>query len=205
MLSYNELKPGILFIVDGQPYEVLESEFLRMQQRKPVMKTKIKSLVSGKIIDRSFQPSDQFEEAEVEKFSVKFLYAHREEFWFCELDNPPKSPTATGGPAKGLGAKNRFILKSEIIGDMAKFLKPNMEISAIKFNDKILNIDLPIKVDYKVVEAPPAIRGDTAQGGTKVVVIETGAKINVPLFINEGDVIRINTQTASYVERAEKS
>jgi len=200
MLSYSELKPGILFILDGQPYEVLESEFLRMQQRKPVMKTKIKSLVSGKIIDRSFQPSDTFEEAEVERFSVKFLYAHREEFWFCETSNP----------------KNRFTLKSEIIGDTGKFLKPNMEISAVKFNDpaaqqagygagKILNIELPIKVDYKVIEAPPAIRGDTAQGGAKVVVLETGAKISVPLFINEDDVIRINTQTEQYVERVEKS
>jgi len=200
MLSYNELKPGILFIVDGQPFEVLESEFLRMQMRKPVMKTKIRSLISGKIVDRSFQPSDQFEEADVERFSVKFLYSHREEFWFCELDNP----------------KNRFILKSEILGDMAKFLKPDMEIAAIKFNDpaaqqagygagKIFNIELPIKVDYRVIEAPPAIRGDTAQGGTKVVVLETGAKISAPLFINEGDIVKINTQTATYVERVEKS
>ena len=189
MLSYNELKPGILFILDGQPWEVLESEFLRMQMRKPVMKTKIKSLISGKIVDRSFQPSDQLEEAEVERFDVKFLYSHRDEFWFCDLNNQ----------------KDRFILKSEIIGDMGKFLKPNMEISAIKFNDKILNIDLPIKVDYKIIEAPPAIRGDTAQGGTKVVVLETGAKVSVPLFINEGDVIRVNTQTGQYVERVEKS
>lgn len=189
MLSYNELKPGVLFILDGQPWEILESEFLRMQQRKPVMKTKIKSLISGKIVDRSFQPSDTFEEADIERLSVKFLYAHREEFWFCDLED----------------VKNRFILKSEILGDMGKFLKPNMEISAIKFGDKILTIELPIKVDYKVVEAPPAIRGDTAQGGTKVVVIETGAKVSVPLFINEGDIIKVNTQTGQYFERVEKS
>jgi elongation factor P len=188
MLSYNELKPGVLFILDGQPFEVLESEFLRMQQRKPVMKTKIKSLISSKIIDRSFQPSDQFEEAEVEKMKAQFIYENRGEYWFNEVGNP----------------KNRFALKSEIIGDTAKFLKPNLETSAIKFGEKIINVELPIKIDYKIIEAPPAIRGDTAQGGTKVVILETGAKINAPLFINEGDTIRINTQTATYVERVEK-
>ena len=189
MLSYSELKPGVLIILDGQPIEVLESQFLRMQQRQPVMKTKLKNLISGKIVERSFQPSDQLEEAEIERLPVKFLYSHRDEFWFCELDNP----------------KNRFLLKSEAIGERDKFLKPNLEISAVKFGDKIISIELPIKIDYKVVEAPPAIRGDTAQGGTKIVVLETGAKISAPLFINEGDIIKVNTQTATYVERAEKS
>jgi elongation factor P len=189
MLSYNELKPGVLFILDGQPFEVLESEFVRMQQRKPVMKTKIRNLISGKIIEKSFQPTDQFEEAEIEKFEAKFLYSFRDEFWFCELNNP----------------KNRFMLKSEILGERTQFLKPELEVSVIKFNGKIININLPIKIDYKVIEAPPGIRGDTAQGGNKTVVIESGAKIAVPLFINEGDVIKINTQTGEYVERVEKS
>ncbi len=189
MLSYNELKPGVLFILDGQPFEVLASEFLRMQQRKPVMKTKIKNLISGAVVERAFQPSDQLEEAEIERSQVKFLYSHRDEFWFCEASNP----------------KNRFVVKAEIISGVSQFLKPNLEITAMKFGDKIISIDLPIKVDYKVIEAPPAIRGDTAQGGTKVVVIETGAKVSAPLFINEGDIIKVNTQTATYVERAEKA
>lgn len=188
MISYNELKPGVLIVLDGQPIEVLESQFLRMQQRQPVMKTKLKNLISGKIVERSFQPSDQLEEAEIEKFQAKFLYSRRDEFWFCEVNNP----------------KNRFMLKSETIGDRSKFLKPNLEISAVKFGDKIISVELPIKIDYKVIEAPPAIRGDTAQGGTKTVIIESGAKISVPLFINEGDIIRINTQTGEYVERIEK-
>jgi elongation factor P len=188
MFSYTELKPGIYIIVNNQPFLVLESEFLRMQQRQPVMKTKLKNLISGALIERSFQPSDELEEAKIEKFQAKFLYQHRAEFQFSELENP----------------KNRFILKSEVIGDLEKFLKQNLEITAIKFHDKIISIKLPIKVDYKVTEAPPAIRGDTAQGGTKVVTIETGAKISTPLFINEGDIIRVNTATGEYVERIKK-
>ncbi len=84
---------------------------------------------------------------------------------------------------------------------MHQFLKKDLEIKAFKFKDKIINIELPIKIDLKVIEAPPNIKGDTAQGGTKTVILETGAKINVPLFIKEGDIIRINTQTGEYVER----
>jgi len=188
MFSYTDLKPGVCLAVDGQPYLVVESEFLRMQQRQPVMKTKLKNLISGKTVDRSFQPSDEIEEAEIAKTKTRFIYGNRGEYWFDEVNNP----------------KNRFAIKAEIIGEAVKFLKPNTEITALIFEEKIVNIELPVKADYKVIEAPPAIRGNTAQGGTKIVVLETGAKINVPLFINEGDVIRINTQTGEYVERAEK-
>ncbi len=189
MLSYNELKPGIFIVLNGQPFAVLESEFLRMQQRKPVMKTKLKNLISGSVTERSFQPSDQLEEAEMEKMQVKFLYINRGEVWFCDANDP----------------KNRFQLGADVISGMEKFLKPNMEVSALKFNGKILSIDLPVKMEFRIIEAPPGIKGDTAQGGTKVATIETGAKVSVPLFINENDIIRINTQTGDYVERVEKA
>lgn len=189
MLSYTELTKGVLFVMDGEPWEVLEANFLRMQQRKAVVQTKIKNLMTGKIVDRNFQASDNFEEAEMEKMKSVFLYESRGVFWFAEPGNP----------------KNRFSINKEELSEQAvNFLKPNMEISALKFKDKFVSIDLPIKNDYKVVEAPPAIRGDTAQGGTKVVTIETGAKLSVPLFINEGDSVKINTQTGEYVERLEK-
>ncbi len=189
MLNYNNLKPGKIFILDGQPCQVLEFNFLRMQQRRPVAQTKIKNLISGKIISRNFQQSDSFEEANVNYRKVKFLYAHREKFVFCEIDNSSK----------------RFELEAEQIGELAKFLKPNSEVDIMEFEEKIINILLPIKMDIKVVDAPPETKGNTAQGGSKVVKIETGAMINVPLFIGENDIIRINTQTGEYVERVEKA
>jgi|SRR3989344_4283588 len=189
MLTYSDLKKGVLFVLDGEPYEVLEYEFLRMQQRKPVAKTKIKSLMTGKVHERNFHYSDNFEEAHIEKESVKYLYNHRGEFWFSEADNPSK----------------RFTLKEDAIGEPAKFLKPNTEVTAVKFGDKIINIEIPIKMDLKVKEAPPGIRGDTAQGGTKAATLESGAIINVPLFVNAGDIVRVNTETGAYVERVEKS
>ena len=189
MLSYTDLTKGVLFIIDGEPWEVLESHFLRMQQRKAVVQTKIKNLITSKIVDRNFQPSDAFEEAEMGKMKSCFLYESRGVYWFNETNNP----------------KNRFFFKKEELSEeIYNFLKPNLKIIALKFQDKIINIELPIKIDFKVVEAPPSIRGDTAQGGNKPVVIETGAKILVPLFIEEGDIIRINTQTGEYAERVEK-
>lgn len=188
MLSYNELKVGTLFTKDGEPYEVLEYAFVRMQQRKPVAQLKIKSLISGKVMNYTAHQNESFEEADIEVAPVKFIYHNRDEYWFHEKDVP----------------KNRFSLKNDILGDIVKYLKPNADIKVFKFNNKIINIELPIKVDLKVTEAPPAIRGNTAQGGTKTVTLETGAKINAPLFINEGDVVRVNTKTGEYAERVEK-
>lgn len=189
MLTYNDLRVGTTFVLDGQPYEVLEFNFLRMQQRKPVAQTRVKNLISGKILERNFHQNETFEETEIEKVAVKYIYSHRGEFWFAAMDNPT----------------NRFSLKEDALGSQAKFLKPNIEVIAVKFNDQIINIKAPIKIDLKVKEAPPGIKGDTAQGGTKQVVLETGATVSAPLFVNTGDVIRVNTESGEYVERVEKA
>ncbi len=189
MLDYNDLKIGTTFIYEGQPYEIMEYSFLRMQQRKPAVQTKMRNLLNGKIIDRNFHMNEKFEEVEIEKQPIRFLYAHKEEYWFSEKDNPAK----------------RFALKEESIGEPAKFLKTNTEVVAVKWDEKIINIDVPIKMDLIIKETPPGERGNTAQGGTKVAELETGAKIQVPLFVNTGDIIKVNTQTGEYVERVEKS
>lgn len=189
MLEYNELKENTLFIKDNQPYEVLEYNFLRMQQRKPVAQLKIKNLITGKVINFTAHPNDYFKEAEINIVNAVFIYQHKNLYWFYKKDNP----------------KERFSLPEEIIGDQTKYLKPNLEIKAFEFQDKIINIELPIKIDLKVIEAPPNIKGGSAQNNNKIVTLETGAKITVPNFINEGDIIRINTKTDEYVERIEKN
>ena len=171
--------------MDGAPYEVIDVHFLRMKQRKAVVQTRIRNLITGKLLDRNYQASDTFEEAEVEKKNAMFIYASKGEYWFHEEGNP----------------KNRFAVSGEMLGDQGKFLKPNTKVITMVFNDKVIKVDIPVKMDFKVTDAPPAIRGNTAQGGTKQVTIEGGATVNVPLFINEGETIRINTQTGDYVER----
>jgi len=187
-LDYNDLRIGTTFIYGGQPYEVLEFAFVRMQQRKAVAQVKMKNLINGKVISRNFHQSETFEEAEIMREPVKFLYHHKGQYWFSPPDNP----------------KGRFFLTDEAVGTAGQFLKPEDQVTAIKFQDKIINVKAPIKVDLTVKDAPPGIRGDTAQGGNKTAELETGAKIQVPLFINSGDVVRINTETGEYVERVEK-
>jgi len=189
MISYNELKPGQFITFEGVLYEVLEANFLRMQQRKPVMKTKLRDVVSDKVKEQSFQMSDNLEEAELDKIKSRFLYENRGQYWFDEAGN----------------LKNRFFFTAEQLGIKAQFLKADTEVTVIKWNDKTVGIQLPIKMDLKIVEAPPNIKGDTATGGTKTVVLETGAKINVPMFVNEGDIVRVNTELGEYTERVEKA
>ncbi|MEK7559819.1 MAG: hypothetical protein AAB522_00760 [Patescibacteria group bacterium] len=188
MLSYTDLTKGTIFVMNGEPYEVLEYAFLRMQQRRPTVQTKLRNLISGKISTQTFQQSDSFAEANIEKELVVFIYSSRGEHYFHK-----KSDKSA-----------RFSLGDEILGDKAKFLKPNIECIAYKFGDKIINLELPVKIDYLVAEAPPSYKGDTAAGGSKSVVLENGLQINVPMFINEGDTIRVNTQSGEYSERAEK-
>lgn len=188
LLEYNEVVERKYIIKDGEPYEVISSHVFRKQQRKPVNATKLKNLVTGKVTEHSYHQSEKVEEAEIEKRPVKFLYANKGEFWFCEKDDPSK----------------RFKMNDDRIGPQGKFLKANSIVDMLTFNGQTIGFKLPITVDLKVTEAAPAVRGDTVTGGSKTVVLETGATINVPLFVNEGDVIRINTETAEYRERIGK-
>lgn len=187
-LGVNELKPKTFFIYEGQPYMVLETHHLKMQQRRPTVQVRMRNMMNSKVLERNFAQSDVFEEANIERRKVKFLYNHREQYWFSSENDQSK----------------RFQLTQELIGGTTRFLKANTILDAIEYNSEIITVELPIKMELKVIEAPPAIRGDTAQGGVKQVTIETGAQLNVPLFINKDDVIRINTETGEYVERVEK-
>lgn len=187
MLSHADLRKGVKIILDGEPYEVLEARPLKKAQRRVVIQTKTKNLITGSVFSRNFHQGDIFETTDLSKFEAKFLYVHRERYFFCEKDNPSK----------------RFDLGLEQIGPAAKFLKPNQIVEGIIFNEKVINISLPIKIQLKVIEAPPGIKGDRAQGGNKTIILETGTKINTPLFIEEGDIVEVNTESGEYVRRIE--
>ncbi len=188
MLEYNEITLRKYVIFEGEPYEVLASHVFRKQQRKPVNAVKMRNLISGRIVEHSFHVSDKAEEAEIEYKNVKYLYNNKNEWWFCDEKDP----------------SNRFKLTEELLGDARKFLKTNSIVEAKIYDDRIFGIVIPIKVDLKVTESAPAVRGDTAKGGTKIVTLETGATMTVPMFINTGDILRINTETGEYTERVTK-
>lgn len=186
MLDYSEITEKKYIVFNGEPWEVLTSHVFRKQQRKPVNATKLRNLITGKVTEQSFHVSEKVEEAEIDKVEAKYLYNNRGEYWFCDPKDPGK----------------RYSLTEDFVGVRGKFLKANSIIKILKFGERNLGIEMPIKVELKVVEAHPAVKGNTAQGGTKLVKLETGAEIQVPMFIKEGEVVRVNTETGEYTERA---
>ena len=188
MLEYNEILKGKVILVGDEPYEVLDAHVFRKQQRKPVNQTKLRHLITGKVTEQAFHVSEKAQEADLSTKAVKYLYINKGEKWFCDEKNPA----------------DRFMLSEQTIGAGANFMKPNMIVEALVFDEKIIGIKIPIKMELRVTEAPPAVKGNTAQGGSKLITLETGATLNAPLFINEGDVVRINTETGEYVERVDK-
>jgi len=188
MLEYNEIVERKYIVLDGQPYEVITSHVFRKQQRKPVNATKLKNLITGKVTEYSFHVSEKVEEAEIESREIKYLYENKGEYWFCLPTEP----------------SNRFSFNSDQIGNAIKLMKPNTVISQLMFGDKTTGFKFPPMVDLKVTEAPPNIKGDSATGGNKVITVETGATLGAPLFVNVGDIIKINTETGEYRERVGK-
>ncbi len=189
VLAYNEITLKKVIIWDNEPYVVLASHVFRKQQRKPVNITKLKSLISGRVVEQTFHQNETAEEADIESRPVEYIYENRGEYWF----NTPGKPS------------ERFTLGHDIVGDEIRFLKPKSIVDAVVYNDEIIGVKMPIKVELKIKETSQAVKGNTSSGATKEAILETGAKIQVPLFINEGDVVKVNTETGEYTERAEKA
>jgi elongation factor P len=188
-LQYNEIREKKIIIYNDEPCEVVDSHVARTQQRKPQNQVKLRSLISGKTIAATFHVSDTADEADIDKKEVKFLYHNRGQYWFCNPEN----------------LKDRFELDSTLLGNTAKFLKENSNVNALIWNndeeEKTIGLSLPVKIEFKVKEAPPAVRGDTSKSGNKTITLENGTTLNAPMFIEEGDIIRVNTETGEYVER----
>lgn len=188
-LQYNEILPKKTVIMDDDPYVVLTSYIAKKDRQKASNNVKMKNLRSGGVVDKTFHQADVLEEAYIEKRDVKFLYENRGEYFFCDPDKP----------------SDRFSFPQDIIGDGAEFMKQNSLVEALVFDEKIMSISVPVKVELKVKEAAPAVKGNTSSGATKEVTLETGATIQVPMFINEGDIVSVNTETRLYTERVEKA
>ncbi|HBH71257.1 MAG: Elongation factor P [Parcubacteria group bacterium GW2011_GWC1_42_11] len=188
IIDYNEITPKKCIVLKGEPYEVMSSHVAQKQKRRPTNQTKLKHLITGRVVEETFQQSDRVEEADIETKEIKYLYTGKGESWFCSVKDP----------------SDRFSVKTELLDGKEGFLKANTVVSAMIFDEKIIGIRLPIKVELLVKEAPPAVRGNTVSGGSNTVTLETGATILVPMFIHEGDLIRVNTETGMYAERVDK-
>lgn len=185
MLSLSEIKVGKIIQVNNEPYIVIRTDHHKMGRGGAVLKVKLRNLINGNILDKTFQGNDKAEEASTEKKKANFMYKDENEAYF--MDNE---------------TYDQFSLPVEQLGEKQKFLKDGTDVDVLYFNNKPVAVDLPVKVELKVVSAPPGVKGNSAGNVNKVITLETGAEINAPMFINEGDVIRINTDTGEYVERA---
>ena len=188
-LDYDEIKQRKHIVVDGMPYEILESHVARTQKRKPQNQVRMRNLLNGKVVPGTFHASDTAEEAEISKREALFLFANKGEYWFCDPSDRAK----------------RFEISTDILGDQVKYLKDNttVDIKIFEYEDeeKIIGVTLPIKMTFAVKDAPPSMRGNTASGGGKLVTIETGAQVTTPFFVEAGELIVVNTETGEYVER----
>jgi elongation factor P len=189
LLQYNYIIPKKVIIYDDEPYQVVSSHVFRKQQNKPQNITKIKNLKTGRVLEITFHQSDKVEEADLETRSVTYIFKKPGEFWFHSAGNP----------------SDRFFLTEDLIGDQYKFMKERTDYDVIVFNDEIIGLKFPIKVELKVTEAMDAVKGNTSSGAQKEVTLETGSTIMVPMFINAGDIISINTDSGEYSERVEKA
>lgn len=183
--SITDLRVGRVLMHEGAPYVIVSNSFMRKAQRKPVMRTKLRGVITGKTLEKTFIAGEGFELIDLEKTNAQFQYKDEENAYFMDMTN-----------------FDQFSIPLAVVGESLEYLKEGEETIVTKFEGRSISIELPPKVVLKVVETTPGVKGDTASGGDKAAKLETGKVVQVPLFINEGDSIRVNTETGDYVERA---
>ncbi|MBI2883801.1 MAG: elongation factor P [Candidatus Methylomirabilis oxyfera] len=185
MISGGDLRPGVKVELDGSPFIVTDFQWVKPGKGGAFMRTKLKNMKTGAIIDRTFRTEEKLPKAEVEDRKVQFLYHDGDVYHFMDTES-----------------FDQFTMDEQLLGVASGFLKEEMIISVMNHRGEPIGIVLPTFVELRVAETEPGLRGDTASGGSKPATLETGATIQVPLFINIGDLLRVDTRTGAYVERA---
>ena len=185
--TLNDIKKGVKLLHENEPYVVMESNFVKMSMRKPVMQTKMKNLLNGKVVEINYHQGDKMEEADMMKKKVDYLYNDGDNYFFMSQDD-----------------FEQFSLPKENLGAVTGYIKDGDKVDALYFNNVAVSISAAPKVELKVISAPEAVKGNSASGRTtKMVTMETGLELAVPIFIKEGEILRVNTETGEYVERAQ--
>ncbi|HEX9664423.1 MAG TPA: elongation factor P [Patescibacteria group bacterium] len=183
MISANDFKKGIIIIHNNEPWTIIDVQHTKVARGGGLYRTKIKNLKTGNVLEVTFKSGEKVEEANISYQPVQYLYSDETSAFFMDPNYEQQS------------------LDLATIGDRQKYLKEGSSVDGLFLDDKFFDINLPKKMDFKVTQAPPGIKGDTATGGAKQVTLETGENISAPMFINEGDIVRVNTETGEYVER----
>ena len=183
-ITFREIKKGSVILLDNEPYEVLDRSFRAKQQNKAMATVNMKNLITGKVLEKNFQSSATVEEINLEESRAQFLYRDGDDYYFMDQET-----------------YDQFSLDRSQLGDSVNYLKEELIIRIKKFDDKPIDIILPAEVTLRVIEAPPNVKGDTVQGGSKIITLETEMKVSTPLFVNEGDKVIIKTKTGKFDRR----
>jgi elongation factor P len=185
MIVAGDFRNGVTFELDGQIFQVVEFQHVKPGKGAAFVRTKLKNIITGATVERTFSPTDKMEKAHIERKDMQYLYNDGELYYFMDTETFEQIP-----------------LNASTIGDSLKFVKENMVVKILSHKGNVFGIEPPTFVELEVTETEPGFKGDTATGATKPATVETGATIKVPLFINKGDIIRIDTRTGEYLERA---
>lgn len=185
MISTNEFKTGITIEMDGEIYSVLEFQHVKPGKGAAFVRSKLKNLRSGSIVDHTFRAGEKVARAHLERKEMEYLYRDDDTFYLMDAET-----------------YEQLALPAETLGEGSKYLKENDRLAVVMLGDEVVGVDIPITVVLEVADTEPGIKGDTASGATKPATMETGLVVQVPLFVNSGDKIKIDTRTGSYLERA---
>ncbi len=184
MISAGEFRNGITIEYEGNIYVITEFQHVKPGKGAAFVRAKLKNLVNGGVVEKTFRPTEKMGRAQIDRAEMQYLYKDVDLYYFMDTTTYEQT-----------------VLSADDIGDTLKFVKENELVKVLSCNGKVFGIEPPIQVELEVVETEPGFKGDTATGATKPAVLETGATVNVPLFINQGEVIKIDTRTGEYVSR----
>ena len=185
MISAGDFRNGLCFEMDDQVYQVVEFQHVKPGKGAAFVRTKYKNVKTGSVVERSFNPNEKFEQAQLTRQDMQFIYADGDLYYFMDQETYEQTP-----------------IHQDKIGDGIKFLKEEMVCKVVSYKGDIFQVELPITVVLEITECEPGVKGDTANNASKYATLETGAVVKVPLFVNQGEAIRVDTRTGEYLERA---
>ena len=184
MVTAGDFRNGITFDMDGSVMQVIEFQHVKPGKGAAFVRTKLRNVITGAVVEKTFSPTDKYPPAHIERREMEYLYSDGELYYFMDNETYEQIP-----------------LNADTLGDNFKFVKENTTCKILSYQGNVFGVEPPLFVELAVTEAEPGVKGDTATGATKPVTLETGVQIKVPLFVNEGDIVKVDTRTGEYLER----
>ena len=184
MVSAGDFKNGLTVEIEGNIYQILDFQHVKPGKGAAFVRTKLKNIINGGVVEKTFRPTEKFETAHIDRKDMQYLYSDGDLYNFMDMET-----------------FDQLAVNADVVGDSLKFVKENDTVKVISHEGNVFAIEPPITVELRVTETEPGVKGDTATGATKPATVETGATVMVPLFVNEGDVLKIDTRTGEYLSR----